>query len=164
LILETEFCSGNCLLKQHVHGYFQRNRHVFFYGFSISVSMLRSLIHLDLSFFHGNKYGSTLLSRGSKTSTTCSRYLFPLYAFGFFLKNEVSLSILVYFSISHFILLIKVAGSISKPSSFYNCYHVVQFEVRDVDTSKSSSSFLFCFVIFFVSFSIWSEEFLIQVL
>ena len=47
--------------------------------FSVSSFMLRSLIHLDLSFVQGVKDGSICIPHS----------FFPLYSFGFFLKNQV---------------------------------------------------------------------------
>jgi hypothetical protein len=49
---------------------------------------------------------------------------FPLYGFGFFIKNQVSIIVWVFFWLFHLISL--------------NQYHAVQFEIRHGDSSRSS--------------------------
>jgi hypothetical protein len=71
------------------------------FRFSVSCFTLRSLTHLDLNFVQSNKYGTIcilLYSVSSYTSTFVEdALLFVLYSFGFFLKNQMFIGILVCF-------------------------------------------------------------------
>jgi hypothetical protein len=70
---------------------------------------------------------------------------FPLYGFGFFVKNQVSVGVWVYFWVFDSIPLINMSVSIPIPfSSFYYC-SVVQVEIRDGDTTSSSFIVQDCF-------------------
>ena len=64
-------------------------------NFSVSGFMLRSLIHLDLSFVKGGKYEFLYSSTSSypvrPTLFVENAFLFSLYVFGFSVKNQLSL-------------------------------------------------------------------------
>ena len=75
-------------------------------------------------------------------------FFFPLYIFGFFVKDQVTISVWVFNSI----LLIYLPVSVPIPCSFYYYCSVVQLGVRD--GNSSSSSFIvqecFCYTGYFV--------------
>ena len=111
--------------------------------FTVSCFMLRSLIHLDLSFVQGDKYGSILIflhrhSQWEHYHLLKMLSVFPLYISGFFVKGQMSISVWVYFLDFNSILLINVSLSVPIPCSFYHYCHVVQLEVRDDDSFRSS--------------------------
>jgi hypothetical protein len=60
--------------------------------------MLRSLIHLDLSFVQGNKYFHSSTCR-HPASFVENVFIFPFYGFGFFIKNQVSIGVWIYLSL-----------------------------------------------------------------
>ncbi|ERE72253.1 hypothetical protein H671_5g15135 [Cricetulus griseus] len=61
--------------------------------FSVAGFMLRSLIHFDFSFVHGDRYGSicNLLHVDIVMATPFAEdaFFFPLYNVSFFVKNQV---------------------------------------------------------------------------
>ena len=68
--------------------------------FSLSGFILRSLIHLELSFVQGDKYGSVyiLLHVDIQLDHLLKMLsFFPLYGSDLYVKNELSLSVWVYF-------------------------------------------------------------------
>jgi hypothetical protein len=91
--------------------------------FIISGFMLRSLIHLDLSFVQGDKYGSIFILLHTDYQLD-QHYLlkmfsfFPLHVFGFFVKDKLSIGMWVYFWVFHSIPLIDLSVSRPKPISF----------------------------------------------
>ena len=62
--------------------------------FSVSGFMLRSLIHLDLSFVQGDRYGSIYILLHANLLRPApfleDAFLFPWYISGFFIENQVS--------------------------------------------------------------------------
>jgi hypothetical protein len=65
----------------------------------------------------------------SSTHTICRRCF--LYSIGFFVKNQVSIGVWVYFTVFSSIPLIYLSVSIPIPCSFYYYCSVVQLEIRD---------------------------------
>jgi hypothetical protein len=70
--------------------------------------MLKSLIHLDLSFIPGDKYGSTfiflhtyLLPVGPAQFIE-EAFFFPLYIFGFYVKDHVSIYVVKFLGLQFF--------------------------------------------------------------
>ena len=136
LILEPEplvFCSGSCLLYQWVQGYSL----LCSIRFSISGFTLRSLIHLDLSFLQGDKYGSIciLILAGCQLNQhhllrMLSFFFFLSYGFSFLVKSQVSISVWVYFWVFNLILWTDLSISISTSCIFYYICSVVQLEVQ----------------------------------
>ena len=67
-------------------------------SFSVTGFMLMSLIHFDLSFEHGNRYGSIFILLQIDIQL-CQHHLlkmlsfFPLSAFGFFVKNQMFIGV-----------------------------------------------------------------------
>jgi hypothetical protein len=82
----------------------------------------------------------------------------PLYIFGFFVKDQVCLSVWFYFWVFNPIPLINnMFFSVPTPCSFYHYCSVVKLEIRNGDSPSSSfivkicfcySAVLFCFVLF----------------
>ena len=68
--------------------------------FSVSGFMLRSLIHLNVSFVHGDKYESVCILLQADCQLDKHHllmpYFFPLYGFSFFVKDQVSIGVCVY--------------------------------------------------------------------
>ena len=65
-------------------------------------------------------------------------FIFPLYCFGFFVKNQVSVGVWVYFWVFESIPLINSSVSVPISWNFYFCwFFLVQLEVRDSDTARS---------------------------
>ena len=92
------FCTGICPpvpMSSRLFPIFSSRR------FSVCVFMLRLLIHLDVSFVQGDKYGSIFIL----LHTDCQldlhnllKILSPtLYICGFFVKDEVPIGVWVYF-------------------------------------------------------------------
>ena len=68
-------------------------------------------------------------------------FFFPLYIFGVFVKDQVTVSVWFYFWVFNSIPLISMSVSIPIPCSFYHCCSVIQLEVRDGDYLRS------CFIV-----------------
>jgi hypothetical protein len=58
-------------------------------------------------------------------------FFFPLYIFGFFVKDQVSVNVWFYFWVFHSIPSINVSVSVPIPCSFYHYCSVVKLEVSD---------------------------------
>jgi hypothetical protein len=118
--------------------------------FSVSVFLLRSLIHLDLSFMQGDTFGSIFIL----LHTDCQLdqhhllkcFLFPLYVFGFFITDKVFIGVWFYFWVFDSILLMHLFVSVPIPCGLYHYCSVVQLEVRDGDSPRSSFIVENCFV------------------
>jgi hypothetical protein len=120
-----------------------------FVRFSISSFMLRSLIHLDLSFVHGDKNGSICILLHAYCQLNQHRLLkmlssFPLDGFTFFIQDQVTLGVRVLWFFNA-IPLIYLLVSIPILYSFYHYCSIVQLEVRDGNCPRSS----------FIVFTIW---------
>jgi hypothetical protein len=132
--------------------------------------LLRSLIHLDLSFLQGNKNGSIFIllhadiQLGQHHLLKRLFFFFLLYDFGFFTKNQISIGSWVYFWAIDSIPLISVFVLVPIPCSFYHYCSVGQPEVRMVIPPEVL--LLFRISWFWISwiyyFSIWKWEFLCQ--
>jgi hypothetical protein len=74
--------------------------------------MLRSLIHVNLNYVQGDRYGSIciILLTGIQLDQPFveDAVFFPLYGFGFFIKDQVSIGVWIYFRIFDSIALIPV--------------------------------------------------------
>jgi hypothetical protein len=95
---------------------------------SVSGFMLRSLIHLDLSFVQGYKYGSVFifLHRGSQLDQHQLLKMLSFFHctfFYFFVKDQVSVSMWFYFWVSSPIPLTNMSASVAIPCSFFFFYH-----------------------------------------
>jgi hypothetical protein len=104
--------------------------------FSVSGFMLRSLIHLDLSFVQGDKYGSIfiLLHRDSQLEQHHLLKMisfFPLYIFGFFVKDQMTISVWFYFWVFNYIPLISMCVSVPIPI-FYRVYNTFTMCPRQI--------------------------------
>ena len=95
-----------------------------------------------------NLHYSTCRMPGRPDRTICEViFYFPLYGFGFFVKDQVSIGMWVYFGIFISIPLIYLPGTILIACSFFNHYcFVVQLEVRDGDSLGSSFIVQNCFL------------------
>ena len=105
--------------------------------FNVAGFMLKSLIHLDLSFVHGDRYGSIFILLHVDIQL-CQHHLLNFLSF-FHLIAFASLSKIIY---------LKMCGLISGssihwsylmpiPGCFQYCSSVVEFEIRDFDASRS---------------------------
>ena len=62
--------------------------------FSVVGFMLRSLVHLDLSFVHGNRYGSIFILLHIDIQSFVEYFFcFPFYIFCFFVKNPMFIGV-----------------------------------------------------------------------
>jgi hypothetical protein len=112
--------------------------------------MLRSLIHLDLSFVQDDKYGSISIF----LHTNCQldqHHLLKMLCFFFckflsFCQRSVSINVWFYLWVFNSIPLINLSVSVPIPCSFYHYCFVVQLEVRDGDSLNSSFIVDNCFL------------------
>jgi hypothetical protein len=104
--------------------------------FSMYSFMSWSLIHLDLSFVQGDSYGSIwiLLHQLRPASFVEDAFFFPLYGYSFFVKNQVSVGVCIYFWVFDSIPLINLSVFMLIIGSFYSYCSEVQLEIRDGDT------------------------------
>jgi hypothetical protein len=114
--------------------------------FSVSGFMLKSLIHLDLSFVPGDKYGSIFVflyvdSQLDQHYLLKMLYFFQVYIFVIFVKDQVSVSVWFYFLVFSSIPLINVSVSLPIPCSYYHYCSEVKLEVRDGDFPSCSSPY-----------------------
>jgi hypothetical protein len=66
----------------------------------------------------------------------------PLYSFGFFVKNQESIGVWIYFCVFKLISLINLSGFFFPvPGGFYYYCSTAQLEIRDGDISRN------CFII-----------------
>jgi hypothetical protein len=91
--------------------------------FSVSGFISRFLIHLNVSFVKGDKYAFFYM----QTSTIrLNMHFFPLYGFVIIVKNQVSVSVWVYFRVFDLIPLINLSFPIQTSCSFYYCCSISQ--------------------------------------
>jgi hypothetical protein len=112
--------------------------------------MLRPLIHLDLSFVQGEKYGTIFILLHTDMQLGKPRLLkmlsfFPLYIFGIFVKIKVTVSVWFYFWVFNSIPSINMSVSVLIPYSFYHYCSIVKLEVRDGDSHSLSFIVKNCF-------------------
>ena len=119
--------------------------------FSVSGFMLRNLLWLELCarwqiwiYFHSLTYRTTPFIEGT--------LFLLLYVFSFFVKDQVSRVVWVYFCIFNSIPLIDMSTSLRIPCSSDDYCFVVQLEVKDSDFSRSL--FRVVLVILWLFFSI----------
>ena len=103
--------------------------------FSVFGFMLKSLIHLDLSFVQGDKYGSICILLHADFQSDQHHLVkmlsfFPLYDFGFFVKNQVSIGGWVYFWVFNSIILINLFDSILTQCNFLFLWFCCLFVLR----------------------------------
>jgi hypothetical protein len=118
--------------------------------FSVYGFMLRYLVQLNWYFLLGDKYGSILILLHAHIQLDQYHLLkmisfYSLYIFVFFVKNQVSICIWVYFLISDFISLINLSVSVSIPCRYYHCCSTIYFEDRDGDSLRGSFIVQNCF-------------------
>jgi hypothetical protein len=65
-------------------------------------------------------------------------FSFPLYVFGFFVKDQVSIGVRLYFWVFDSIPLINLSVSVPIPCGLYHYCFVVQLQVKRVDSPISS--------------------------
>ena len=86
------------------------------------------------------------IQTASQTGTICQRcFLFSLYIFSFFVKDQVSISVQFYFWVFNPIPLINASVCLPIPCSFYHYFSVVKLEVRDGDSPSCSLIVKNCF-------------------
>ena len=88
----------------------------------------------------GDQYGTicTLLHADIQLEQHHSlKTLFSLYGLGFFVKNQLSIGVWIYFWVFDLIPLINLSVSVPIPYSFYHYCSVSQLEIRNGDTSRS---------------------------
>jgi hypothetical protein len=87
--------------------------------FSVFHFMLKSLIHLELSFVEGEKeiywHSSTCIYPVRQSLFVEYFFFFPLYDFGFLVKSQLYLTTCLYFWVFNLIPLINLSVSIPKP-------------------------------------------------
>ena len=122
---------------------------------SVSGFMQRSLIHLDLNFFQVDMNGSICILLHATVEPAPfveNAVSFPLDGFSSFVKVQVIVGVWAHFWVFSSIPLIYLSVAIPVPFSFYHNCSVVQLEVRDGDSTRSS--FIvensFCYPRFFV--------------
>jgi len=92
---------------------------------SISGLMWRSLIHLVLSFVHGDKNGSICILLHADLQSNHSHllkmlYFFPLDGFSSFIKDQVTIGVCVHFWVANSFPLIYLPVSVLIPYTFYH--------------------------------------------
>ena len=113
-------------------------------SFSVSGFMWRSLIQLDLNFVQGDKNGSICILLHADHQLDQHHLLkmlsfFPLNGFSSFVKDQVTIGVWIHFWIFNSIPLILLPVSVPISWSFYHYCSVIQLEVRDGDSPRSSS-------------------------
>jgi len=104
--------------------------------------MLRSLTHLNLNSVQDDKYGSMFILLRTDHQLDQHHLLkmssFPTVRFDFFVKDQVTIGVWVYFWAFDFIPLVELSVFVPIPCGFYHYCSVVQLEVRDSDSLRSS--------------------------
>ena len=110
--------------------------------FSASGLMLRSLIYLNLSFVQPDKYRSIFyILSASQISTIylkCFLFFFSIVYFWLLCKRSSVHKCVALFLCLQFYSIDQLSVSVPTPCSFYHCCSVVQLEVRDGDSFRSS--------------------------
>ena len=105
--------------------------------------MLRSLIHLDLIFVHGDRYGTVFIFLHVDIQL-CQHHLlsmlsfFPFDVFCFFVKNQMFEGVWINIRVFYSVPLVLLSVFMPKSGCFQYCSSVVEFEVMDCDASRSS--------------------------
>ena len=112
--------------------------------FSGSVWQLRSLIHLDLSFEHGDRHGSicnllhTIIQLSQHHLLKMLSSLPPLLppsSFSCFVENQVFIGVWVNIGVFDSIPLVYLSIFVPRPGCFQDYSSVVELKVRDGDAS-----------------------------
>ena len=87
--------------------------------------MFKSLINMDLGIVQGDKYGSISIFLHTDSQIRLAPFIedasfFPLYIFGFFVKNHVCVSVWFYFWVFNSISLINLSACVPIPCCFYH--------------------------------------------
>jgi hypothetical protein len=116
---------------------------------NISGFICKSLIHLDWNFAQGDKNGSFCILLHADHQLNQHHLLkmlfFSLGGFSSFVKDQVTISVWVHFWVFNSIPLIFLPDSVPVPCSFYHYCSVVQLEVRDDESPRSSFIVENCF-------------------
>ena len=106
--------------------------------FSVAGFMLRSLIHLNLSFMYRNRYASIfILLRVNIHLFVEDAFFFPLYHFSFFVKNQVFIGVWINIWVFYSILLVNISVYMPISIWFFYCISVIELDVRDGNASTS---------------------------
>jgi hypothetical protein len=105
--------------------------------------MLRSLIHLDLSFVQSGDYEFIYILLHADIQLDQyhllkDAFLFPLSGFAFFFKYQVIKSIWSYLWVFNSIPLVSLTVFMSIPWGFYYYCSVAQLDIRDGENFRSS--------------------------
>jgi hypothetical protein len=114
-----------------------------FISFSVSGFMWRSLLYLDLSFVLGDKNGSIRILLHANCQLNQHHLLkmlsfFPLDGFSSFIKDQVTISVWIHFWVFNFVPLIYPPVTVPIPCSFYHYCSVLQLEVKDGDSPRTT--------------------------
>ena len=138
-------------------------------SFSVSGFMWRSLIHLDLSFVQGDKKASICILLHDNLQLNQHHLLkmlsfFSVDGFSSFVKDQVTTGMWVHFWVFNPIPLIYLPVIVTVPCSFYPNCSVVQLEVWDGDSARSSFTVenSFCYPMFFCYYR-WICKFLLLI-
>ena len=118
--------------------------------FSVVGFMLRSLIDLDLSFEHGDRYGSTFILLHVDIQL-CQHHLlnmlsfFHVIFFCFFVKNQMFIGMWIKYPGLQFCSIGPPVCFMVIPGCFQSCSSVVEFKIRDCDAFRSSFIVQDCF-------------------
>ena len=138
-------CSGSYLLSNA----FKVIPHFLFYQINVSGFTLRFLIHLDLNFVLGDKYEPICILLHADIQLHQHHLLkmlfFPLYGFGFSVKNQQSRGVWIYFWFFDSISLINLSIFVPVLCSFYYYCSVLHLGIRDSNPSGSSFIVQDCF-------------------
>jgi hypothetical protein len=118
--------------------------------------MWRSLICLDLSFVQEDKNGSICILLHADCQLNQHHLLkmlsfFPLDGFSSFVKDKVTIAVWVHFWVFNSATLICLPLTVPKPCSFYDYCSVIQLEVSNGNSPRSSfiAENSFCYPGFF---------------
>jgi hypothetical protein len=105
--------------------------------------MWKSLIHLDLCFIGGDKNGTICILLHSDHQLNLHHLLkmvslFNWMVFAFFIKDQVTVGLRIYFSVFNSIPLINLPVSVPLLCSFCHYYSIVHLEVSDVHYPRRS--------------------------
>jgi hypothetical protein len=116
----------------------------FTFSFIVSGFMWSSLIQLDLSFILGDKNGSICIllhdnsQLGQHHLLKMLSFFLSVDGFSSFVKHQVTISVWVHLWVFNSILLTYLPFTIPITYSFYHHCSVIQLEVRDCDSTRSS--------------------------
>ena len=106
--------------------------------FSVVGFMLRSLIHLNLSFVQGDRYGSIFILPNIVIQLGhhhLLNMLFSFYMFCFFVKNQVIVGMWINIWVFDSVPFVLLSIFMPIPGCFQYGSYVVEFEVRNCEVS-----------------------------